>query len=199
MNSGAEWKLDTFDQPSNISQTQSSTEYKHLLIEFVTFRAGNELMIVTRLGISNNANSANRQHHLNFSAYRSRNDIRHSMSHRNDVPSNISQAHASLLPCLYPTTHHPTTTSVKPTIHQPTSPILQHPLAHSASTTIPFPDSRPTPSRPPSAPTLHPPNFHLAHIPLQTRRLPRSQNLRYLIRDSVDATLHQDGTVSRRD
>lgn len=125
-----------------------------------------------------------------------------SMSHRNDVPSHHSQAHASLLPCMSPPARHPTSTPVNPpttTIHQPTSPIFQHPLAHPPSITIPLPDPRQITSRPPSAPTLHPLNIHLANITLQTRRISRPQNLRYVIRDSVDATLHQDGAVSRRD
>lgn len=117
----------------------------------------------------------------------------------NDVPSNNSQAHASLLPYMSPPSGRTATTTSTATIHKPTSPILQHPLAHPSSITIPLPDSRQVTSRPPLAPTLHPLNIHLANITIQTRRIPRSENFRYAIRDSVDVTFHQDWNIPRRD
>lgn len=166
-----------------------------------------ELMVVSRLGVKqHDANSANSTSFLRrspTSTVATQHQTSQSRCSHNDVPSHNSQAHASLLPCMSPPSCHPTTTtSVNPpttTIHKPTSPILQHPLAHPSSITIPLPDSRPVTSRPPSAPTLYPFDIHFANITIQTRRVPRSENLSYVIRYSVDVTSHQDWIISRRD
>lgn len=186
-----------------ILQTQYSSIFRHVFYNLTELIVGGCM----EAWHQHDANSAKPTsfppHIVNFDNRNSTSENTNSRCSHNDVPSYNSQAHASLLPCMSPPSCHPTTTTSgnppTPTIHKPTSPILQHPLAHPSSITIPLTDSRPVTSRPPSTPTLHPPNIHLADIPIQTRRISRSENLRYVIRDSVDVTSHQDGTIPGRD
>lgn len=173
------------------------------------------VMVVSRLGIKKTMQTVQTPPQLfrtsSTTYYRVRSQVQTATtdsqttrcSHHNDVPSDNSQACASLLPCMSPPSRHTgTTTSIltsTTTIHKPTSTILQHPLAHPSSTTIPLPNPRPLTSRTPSPSTLYPLNIHVADIAIQTGCVPRPQNFRYVIRNSVDVTFYQDGVISRRD